>query len=207
MSDAPIRSTGEISARRFLHLATLFEGSLVLVAYVIGWLGGVDPWADLRFDALGWLYGLAATLPLFLASHACYRQAQSFEPMRQVKDFLIERMGPVLDGCRGHELVYLGLLAGVTEEVLFRGVIQPLMESGMGSWPGLIASNLLFALVHAVTPLYAVLAGLTGTYLGLSLDLGGERNLLIPILIHACYDMLAFRMVVRSYREARGRRF
>lgn len=201
-----MNNTPPISSAQFLKLATVFEGGLVVLAYLIGWLaGGVDPWADLRFDPAGLAYGLLGTVPLYLASLWSYRQTS--EPMRRVRAFLVERMGPLLDGCRGHELVYLGVLAGVTEEALFRGVVQPLLESSLGSWPGLILSSFLFALAHFITPMYAVLAGVTGLYLGLALDMGGERNLLIPILIHACYDVLAFGMVVRSYREWRGRAF
>jgi membrane protease YdiL (CAAX protease family) len=53
-----------------------------------------------------------------------------------------------------------------------------------------------------VTPLYAVLAALVGFYLGLSLDYGGERNLLIPVIIHGFYDFLAFVALMRVYRSS-----
>ena len=46
------------------------------------------------------------------------------------------------------------------------------------------------------------MAGLAGLYLGLALDIGGERNLVPPILIHALYDFLAFMVVARSYVAA-----
>ena len=67
---------------------------------------------------------------------------------------------------------------------------------------GLIGSNIIFGLVHAVTPLYAVLAALVGIYLGLSLDYGGDRNLLIPVIIHGLYDFLAFVALMRVYRAS-----
>lgn len=57
---------------------------------------------------------------------------------------------------------------------------------------GLIGSSVLFGLVHAITPLYALLAMGVSIYLGLFLDYGGERNLLTPIVIHTAYDFLAF---------------
>jgi membrane protease YdiL (CAAX protease family) len=65
----------------------------------------------------------------------------------------------------------------------------------------LIASSIIFGLVHAVTPLYALLATLVGIYLGLAMDYGGERNLLTPIIIHGLYDFLAFLVIVRTYRS------
>jgi membrane protease YdiL (CAAX protease family) len=55
-------------------------------------------------------------------------------------------------------------------------------------------------LVHAVTPLYALMAALVGLYLGWTLDYGGDRNLLTPIIIHGLYDFLAFMALIRAYR-------
>jgi membrane protease YdiL (CAAX protease family) len=193
----------ELSA--FLRVATWFEGSLVVLAFFIGWLSGLQPWAELKFDLAAIGYGVAATIPLYLLFLCSYRA-----PLRQlesIRDFLIDRMGPLLHGCGRVQLAYLAVLAGVTEETLFRGVLQPLLELHWGWSGGLIASNLLFALAHAITPLYAVLAGATGIYLGLSLDLTGERNLLVPMVIHALYDLLAFLVVARAYRRRRSRVF
>ena len=61
---------------------------------------------------------------------------------------------------------------------------------------------MIFGLVHAVTPLYAVLAAFVGIYLGLSLDYGGDRNLLTPVIIHGLYDFLAFVALMRVYRAS-----
>lgn len=190
------------SRSNFLKIATCFEGSLVAVAYLIGWLGGVDPLADLRFSVAALAWGLAGTVPLYLLFWVSYRIPVG--KMHAIKRFLIDRLGPFLGACHWTELLYLGLLAGFTEEILFRGLLQPLAESHWGWAAGLIASNLLFALAHFVTPLYAFLAGLTGLYLGFALDLGGERNLLTPIFIHSLYDFLAFLAVAKTYRAEHG---
>jgi membrane protease YdiL (CAAX protease family) len=99
----------------------------------------------------------------------------------------------------------LSAIAGISEEVLFRGVIQPWMETAWGATAGLLASNAIFGLLHAVTPLYAILAGLVGVYLGLALDYGDQRNLLTPIFIHGVYDFLAFMVVMRAYAAQQNR--
>jgi membrane protease YdiL (CAAX protease family) len=49
-------------------------------------------------------------------------------------------------------LLLVGVLAGVTEEILFRGVIYRIVEDGMGSWVALAVSSLLFGFVHAMNP-------------------------------------------------------
>ncbi len=189
----------------FLKVATYFEGSLVMVAYLLGWIMDVNPLANLslRPEALFW--GLAGTVPLYF--YFLFSYHLPYGELRTIKRFLIDRMGPLLDGCHWSELLYLGLLAGFTEETLFRGLLQPLLESRWGWSAGIILSNVLFALAHSITPLYALLAGLTGVYLGLAMDIGGERNLLNPMIIHAAYDFLAFLAVVRSYRSEHGMAF
>lgn len=191
--------------RAFLKVATYFESSLVVLAYGVGWLWNVDPMADFRFSWEPMLWGLAGTLPLYGLFLLSYRIPLG--GLRPIKRLLIERLGPFLGACHWWELLYLGLLAGLTEEILFRGVLQPLAESRWGWAAGIAFSNFLFAMAHFVTPLYAVLAGLTGLYLGLSLDFGGGRNLLTPVFIHALYDFLAFLAVAQTYRAESGRAF
>ena len=90
---------------------------------------------------------------------------------------------------------------GFCEEILFRGVLQPWFEKLGGPTVGLVGSNVLFGLAHIITPLYGVLAGLIGCYLGWLLDCSGERNVLIPVISHAVYDYLAFLVVIRGYRR------
>lgn len=186
--------------RQFLILAVGFEGGLLLMAFVLGWLLSVDPLDHWVLDtrAIGW--GLAGTAPLYLLFLAGYGRRRG--RMQQIRDFLIEKLGPHLTACRLPELVGLGVLAGVAEEFLFRGVLQPWFENDWGWLGGVVISNLVFALAHWVTPLYGLLAGVTGAYLGLALDVSGERNLVIPTVIHSVYDFLAFAAVARSYRAS-----
>jgi membrane protease YdiL (CAAX protease family) len=189
------------SKTQFLRLATWFEGGLILIAYAVGWLVSVDPLAHWAADPMALVWGIAGTLPLYVLFAVTY--SVPIAGMRDIKRFLVEKLGPFLGGCRWPELLYLGFLAGISEEILFRGLLQPWFERDWGWLGGIVFSNMIFALVHWVTPLYALLAGLTGAYLGLALDFGGERNLSIPILIHAIYDFLAFLAVARTYRRGR----
>ena len=185
---------------RFLLLATVFEGILLLAAFLLGGLLSIDPlgaWGP-GLSAVAW--GVAGIVPLYALFLIGYRHPRG--GMRVIRDFLVDKLGPLLAGCRVLDLLYLGVLAGVAEEFLFRGVLQPWFERDWGFVGGLIFSNLIFALAHWVTPLYGLLAGLTGAYLGLSLDVAGERNLAIPTIIHAGYDFLAFLAVARSYRAS-----
>ncbi len=192
-----------MSRTQFLWLATLFEGGLAVIAGLLGWWLGINPLDLVHWRPQALSLGLLGTLPLLLFFGLVYRL--EVPQLEQIKRLLLETLGPLLAACRWYELAYVAFLAGFCEELLFRGVLQPWMESLWGWWPALIVSNLLFGLAHSVTPLYALLAALTGMYLGWLLDVGGERNLLVPMMVHSVYDLAAFLVVVVSYRTGSPR--
>jgi uncharacterized protein len=185
---------------RFFKSACLFEAALILVAIVLGWFSDINPFALLHYSEVAIIYGILGTIPLFLLF--LLLEHLSAESVVTIRRFLLETLGPALHRYHWADLFILAAIAGISEEILFRGVIQPWMESSWGITAGLIGSNIVFGLVHAITPLYTVLATLVGIYLGLALGVGGDRNLLTPIIIHWLYDFLAFLALMRSYRAS-----
>lgn len=176
------------SRYEFLGAAILFEGSLVAVAAGLGHWLGIDPLERCVWSLRSAAWGIAAALPMFLLFAISYRWP--IGPLRQIKELLIVTLGRSLAACRWHDLLLLGAVAGISEEILFRGVLQPQL--------GLLGSNALFGIAHAVSPLYAVLAGGMGLFLGWLFDVSG--NLATPIVTHSVYDFLAFLVVARDYR-------
>jgi membrane protease YdiL (CAAX protease family) len=174
----------------FLGAAILFEGSLIAVAGALGWWFDVDPLAGLAWDSRGFAWGVGGTLPMLAVFLLGNRYPLG--PLRKIKHFLIDALGPSLIACRWYDLLLVAAVAGLGEELLFRGVLHPLT--------GLFWSNVLFGLAHCVTPTYALLAGLLGGYLGWLLAVSG--NLLAPIIAHGLYDFLAFLVVARECRHA-----
>jgi uncharacterized protein len=88
------------------------------------------------------------------------------------------------------------LLAGLGEELLFRGVLQPVLARWLGVAGGLVVSNVLFGLLHPLIWTYIVLSFLLGLYLG-ALGLW-SGNLLVVIVAHGLYDFLALCYLVRG---------
>lgn len=186
----------------FFRTACLFEASLILLAMFLGWIAGINPFATIHFSETAVLVGMFGTMPLFILFQAM--QYLHIEEIQKIRRMLMETLGPSLKNCNWADLMVLASIAGIAEEILFRGVLQPWLENHWGLNIGLILSNLVFGAVHAVTPLYFFIATLVGIYLGLSLDYGGERNLLIPIIIHSLYDFLAFMVIIRAYKKTIG---
>jgi hypothetical protein len=185
--------------KHFFKTACYFEAGLAVVASIVGWLFDVNPFADLYFSETALINAVIATLPLVVLFFAM--QHLPHPSFTKIRTMLEESLGQSLLNSHWTDLLILACLAGFGEEVLFRGLMQSGFEQAWGADVGLIASGVLFALAHAVTPLYAVLALLMSFYLGLSLDYGGERNLLTPIAIHALYDFVAFLAIVSNTRK------
>ncbi len=188
------------------HIASMtaaFEGSLAIIAVVLGWAFGVMPTETLVWSlpAIGW--GMAATGPMLLLLWVCVTV-----PWRALGDLtrtVEETVRPLLQGCSLVDLAAISLLAGLGEEMLFRGFLQQLIAEWVGGsagiWVGLAVASVTFGLLHAITPVYAVVACLIGAYLGwLWLATG---NLLAPITAHAVYDFLALVYFLRI-RPGRG---
>jgi membrane protease YdiL (CAAX protease family) len=190
----------------FVFFGTLVESSLVLVAWILGWLTGLWTWADLAAGfqqfpspvSLG--VGVLATLPmlalLVLVLHASGR---AFVRMRA---FLEETLAPSIRDSSLVALLGLSLAAGLGEEWLFRGVLQ----AGLLQWGGglpvplaILIVGIIFGVCHWITPLYFLLATITGIYLGWLYWATG--SLVAPVLAHALYDFIALVVIVRRQAD------
>lgn len=184
-------------ARAFITTAAL-GALLVPVAFGLARLFSIDLAASLGVTPISIAVGIIATAPLILflcwfmrspvASIAAFRESQ----IRFLRD-----LGFRLTFSRN---VLLSLLAGVSEELLFRGVLQTAVSRHAPMIAAILATNLLFGLLHARTRLYAVIAGAVGSYLGALYWIGGD--LTAPILTHALYDFIALewarRILIRT---------
>jgi len=50
------------------------------------------------------------------------------------------------------DILLLGVVAGITEEILFRGMLYRLLEEGLGTWAAAGISGLVFGLLHVTNP-------------------------------------------------------
>lgn len=193
-----IMNEPSVESEKFFKTACYFESALILVAIFLGWVADINPFEWIIFSERALINGILGTLPLcllFLASHQ-----MRLKSLQSIKDILKQTLGPSLVGRHWTDLFVLAMIAGISEEILFRGVIQPWLENSWGVLAGLLLSSLIFGFIHAVTFLYFVMATAVSIYLGLYLDYGPIRNLLTPIIIHGLYDFFAFVVIVHAYR-------
>jgi membrane protease YdiL (CAAX protease family) len=175
-------------------LAIFVEGGLILVATVLGWLLDQPPLADFSWDGLDALRGAAAAVPMVAAFLALQRWPVG--PLGRIRRFSEQVVRPLLAPCSVVDLLGISVLAGLGEEMLFRGVLQGAFSRWAAPWLAVTAASLLFGLLHAITFTYALLATLMGIYLG-AVWLWTD-NLLVVVVTHALYDFLVLLWLLRG---------
>jgi membrane protease YdiL (CAAX protease family) len=172
---------------RILLFAFLGEGALLLIGML--WI----LWRDLPFtwsdpfrvsSAAATAIGLMTAAGLAAIQLILLRVVPERGPVHALRRLYREVLFPMFRASTPIEIVAISVLAGVGEEVLFRGAVQPEL--------GLIATSLVFGAFHVggrLTMALGIWAACTGALLGwLAIATGG---LLAPIVAHIAYDALA----------------
>ena len=158
------------------------------------------PLGRFRLDAEGAAYGVVATLPLLGLLRWCLRT--EWGPMRRLVSGVQEHLTPYLAGASAGGIVLVSIMAGIGEEVLFRGVIQAAIAERLAPWLAVGIAALLFGVAHWLMLSYAVFAAIVGLYLGALFLVTG--NLLVPTVTHALYDVVALSVLVQMKPAAPG---
>jgi uncharacterized protein len=172
------------------------EGGLLL----LGW--ALSRWLDIRladqlhlsFRAI--LLGVLASVPLLAGLRWTLRTRS--KPIQRLVQVVQDQLGPLVASRSAAELALVAALAGLAEEVLFRGVMQAELGRRLPDFVALVLTSAAFGLAHFLTFSYALLAALAGLYLGALY--WAQGNLLIPIVAHALYDFVALVQLARMYR-------
>lgn len=170
------------------------QAGIILLALVLDMVFGLRMLHDLAFSLSALNWGLVATVPLLLAGWQLGRMDWAW--WQELQQFMREFLIPLFRNAPAGILFLVSLLAGVGEELLFRGVIQGGLDGVIGSTGALVIASLIFGAMHAVSRPYFIIATLMGLYLGwLYLATG---NLLIPIVVHFVYDWIVLRYYLRK---------
>jgi membrane protease YdiL (CAAX protease family) len=181
---------------RTILLALGFELALGWIGLLIAWLTGLSLGSQFILDWPGMFQGLAATMPMLGLLGLLIRSRWS--PLVELRQQVDNLLGNLFRQSTLWEMALVSFAAGVGEELLFRGVLQQLLQQWIDPTMALLLVGLLFGLAHAMSATYFVLATLAGIYLGwLALACG---NLVPPMIAHGLYDFIAMWCL----REARN---
>jgi membrane protease YdiL (CAAX protease family) len=183
--------------RAFFVWGGLFEIALGVLAIGVGWLFDLPV-----LDTLtgGWRevgLGLLASLPMLVLFVVCI--AVPWRPFLRIKAFTDDILRPLLANCTIVELAALSLGAGLGEELLFRAALQGLLTRWFGQLAALVVASVVFGLMHAITPTYAMGATLLGAWLGWCWQVAD--SLLVAVVAHAFYDFVALVALVHGPRR------
>jgi membrane protease YdiL (CAAX protease family) len=186
--------TGQFGRARLVALVTLFEGGLALLAWGAAWLFDEPLWQGLRWGAADAARGAAAAVPMLAVFWLCLRVR--LPPLVRIRRLCEEYIRPLFAPCTAAELALLAALAGLGEEALFRGVLQAVLARTLAAWAAVAVTSAVFGLLHALTPTYALFAGLLSAYLGVVWLHTG--NLLVVVVAHGLYDFVALLYLARG---------
>lgn len=148
---------------------------LLIVAKIWQYFGSIAL-ITIQFSAEALLYGVALAGIIIVASSIVYRLWPAYR--RSADTYLLLVLRPLV----WPDLIWLGLLPGLSEELLFRGVMLPALGYDLLA---LVLSSLVFGVLHLSGSQqwpYVVWATVVGFALGYSALM--TDNLLVPITAH-----------------------
>lgn len=164
-----------------VYLPLLVAGALLAWCWQESLPGPLDAHSLMQAALIGLGAGLIFVAFTWLLSRC-------WAPMRMLESEFRSALGPLSVA----QIVQIALLSGLSEEVFFRGVLQP--------WIGLWAATLIFGAVHfvphrAYRP-WAFFALVAGVGFGFLLEWTG--SLLAPIVAHITVNGLNLLVIVRG---------
>lgn len=178
-----------MSPRRIFAFALGTQSLLVGAAWALSrYMDIATVWGDPLRDSVA---GLAAAMALATVNYALLVHAPANWVVNGVRAVYATVLVPLFGRLSGVSIVVIGAAAGLGEEWLFRGILQPVL--------GLLITSVLFGLAH-VGGLKMLPFGVWATAMGLAM--GGlamtTGGLIAPIVAHGVYDMLALEYIRRG---------
>jgi membrane protease YdiL (CAAX protease family) len=193
--EAPEKSSGRGQKPPIVRSANLFYGVMFVVALIASVWGPPFGFASAEAAAAGVRWGrdlsagLVAGVLVVAVSHLLTRTTHWGDRLGRG---LAEVLGPI----DTRTAIWLGLVSGIAEELLFRGVLQPAV--------GYVAASLLFGLAHLAPRRdlwpWTLTSLAAGFLLGWLFDATG--NLLAPTVTHVFVNAVDLRLLSRQFADS-----
>jgi len=188
---SPNRPNGQSFA-----MAVLLESGLGFAGLLIAWWADIAIYSQLKISQPALIRGLLAALPMVVGLVLLTRSRWS--PLADLRQQVESLVRELFFHSSWAELAMISLAAGVGEELLFRGALQPLVAGWTNPVVGVVLVGVIFGALHAVSKTYFVLATIVGIYFGWMAY--AYDDLIAPIATHTLYDFVALVYVQRRVR-------
>lgn len=172
----------EYSRRNILALTFIMEGLALLAAFLLsGYFGtSLFPLTENIFRDIS-LGTAGALLPIAFFLFAMSEHAEKIALLRSLRNRVRTDIKAIFSHTGLPDLFLISLMAGFSEEMLFRGVIQTEF--------GIVTASVVFGLMHSISAAYVIVTVIMGIYIGAFYYFSG--SLLVPVQIHFVYDLAA----------------
>mgnify|MGYP006273772273 CR=1 FL=1 len=189
---------------RSLLIALGFEAAIGVVGIAAALLFRIPLISTLTLTVRAVLVSAAGVVVLTLMLLVVARS--SWPPFRRIREQLDRTLGVLFRNASMPALLAVSLVAGIGEEILFRGVLQQGLGVLMPTILAVVLANLVFAFAHLITITYGILALLMGGVLSAVFLL--SDSLIAAALTHAVYDFIALAYYLRrALRRGINRRY
>lgn len=195
MSDSNNFNIEPLTRTQILVLMGVTAIILLVVAKVWQYFGSIVI-VPIKFTPTALLMGVGLAAIITVASSLVYRFWAAYS---RSADFYLEL---ILKPLVWADIIWLGLLPGLSEELLFRGVMLPALGFNVAA---VIISSLLFGVLHLSGSEqwpYVVWATTVGLILGFSALLTG--NLLVPISAHIITNLVSSSLWKFKHSAVKG---
>ena len=180
--------------------AIIFEGGLAVLAIVIGYFCGFSPARTISWSFQHVVLSFAATMPMLVMFVLLNRS--TFLPLVRIRQLVRSFIHTFFVKCSTTQIFLICALAGIGEELFFRGLMQDGIAQGIGGTTGLICgvviSSFFFGIAHLITPTYGLIAFLISFYFAALFHFSG--NILVPMMTHTLYDFCVIRFILQRHK-------
>jgi len=165
-----------------LGIAGIWLLNVSLPAATIGWM-------------LASIFGVVLAVMTFAIFLLVYRFGGRFAQTLLTD---LQRVWGLFAGYSWIKMVVVATLAGIGEELLFRGFAQTWLNNYLAVAWAILISSIIFAVLHYLSYAYFICAVLMSIAFGIGYYLSG--SLLMVIVWHGVYDFIALTVIVK-YRH------
>lgn len=185
--------TPPLSRNALIIITIVLEAALLLVAAVWINLAHLELLPSFGFKTAPILWGLLTGCGTVALSFVCITYGRRIPMFLELRKLSAEFLVPMMSKLNVFDMIFLSLISGFCEEVLFRGVLQAQM--------GIAAASVLFGIFHDPSfrqKGYIVLATAAGVALGyLYQTTGNIWSCITAHVFHNTVSMLLIRYTIK----------